>query len=236
MTGQMDRHENNYFIHVDRTTHAVTVTGIDNDAGYSQYRTGAMKVALDEGRTSVFVSQLQATAREIDPAHATALARRFRQDPGIAKTSDKTLTIDASQIADKTIAYAITTTTGAQILSIPDKIDSETYAALVALKEGPQRQAYLDSIRPRLSEASYNAAVSRLDDVIAHAERLRREHKVIEANAWAAVEETRLPTGKLTTHKLDGTEKRLGGTIATEAHKSYCPSIYARDGFEKLFR
>ena len=109
-------------------------------------------------------------------------------------------------------------------------------AALVALKEGPQRQAYLDSIRPRLSEASYDAAVSRLDDVIAHAERLRRENKVIEADAWAAVEETRLPTGKLTTHKLDGTEKRHGGTIATEAHKSYRPSIYARDGFEKLFR
>ena len=50
------------------------------------------------------------------------------------------------------------------------------------------------------------------------------------------MEETPLTTGKLATRKLDGTEKRLGGTIATEAHKAFCPSIYARDGFEKLFR
>ncbi|MBP5787770.1 MAG: hypothetical protein J6Y19_08155 [Kiritimatiellae bacterium] len=236
VTGQLDRHENNYFIHVDRNTHQVTVTGIDNDAGYSQYRTGAMKFELDEGRTNVFVTQLVATAREIDPAQATPLARRLRMDPGIVKTPSNTLTIDASRIADKTLAYAVTSLTGAQTLAIPDKIDSETYDALVALKEGPQRQAYLDSIRPRLSEASYNAAVSRLDDVIAHAERLRGEKKVIDANAWKDVEETPLTTGKLATRKLDGTEKRLGGTIATEAHKAFCPSIYARDGFEKLFR
>ena len=38
VTGQADRHHANYFVHVDPTTHAVTVKGIDNDAGYSQYR------------------------------------------------------------------------------------------------------------------------------------------------------------------------------------------------------
>ena len=125
--------------------------------------------------------------------------------------------------------------TGAQTLAIPDKIDRETFDALVALKEGPRRQAYLDSIRPRLSEASYNAAVSRLDDVIAQAERLRAENKVVETDAWADVQETPLASGKLTARKLDNTEKRIGGDIAKEAHKAFSPSIYARDGYEKLF-
>jgi hypothetical protein len=236
LTGQADRHESNYFIHVDRTTHQVTVKGIDNDAGYSQYRIGAVKFKLDEGRSSVFRSQLLATARKIDPAHAEALLQRYLNDPGITDNHDGTLTIDAFRIADKTLAYALATTTGAQTLAIPDKIDSETYAALVALKSGPARQAYLDSIRPRLSEASYNAAVSRLDDTIAHAERLHGEDKVVNSNAWADVQETPLATGKLSTRKLDGSEKRIGGEIATHAHEAFSPSIYARDGFEKLFR
>jgi len=236
VTGQLDRHNENYFIHVDRTTHKVTVKGIDNDACYSQYRTGAMKFSWDESRSSLFRSQLLATARKIDPANAEALRQRFLNTPGITQNANGTITIDASKITDKTIAYAITSVAGAQTLVIPDKIDRATYNALVALKEGPQRQAYLDSIRPRLSEASYNAAVSRLDDTIAHAERLRQEDKVIESDAWGGVQETPVETGKLTTHKLNGNEKRVGGELAKEANKAFCPSIYARDGFEKLFR
>ena len=236
LTGQADRHEDNYFIHVDRTTHKVTVKGIDNDAGYSQFRTGTVKFKLDEGRSAVFRSQLLATAQKIDPAHAEALCQRYLEDPGIIDNHDGTLTVDASRITDKTLAYALATTTGAQTLAIPDKIDSETYDALVALKGGQARQAYLDSIRPRLSEASYNAAVSRLDDTIAHAERLHDEHKVVASNAWADVQETALATGKLSTRKFDGSEKRIGGEIAKHAHGAFCPSIYARDGFEKLFR
>ena len=236
VTGQADRHECNYFIHVDRTTHAVTVKGIDNDAGYSQYRTGAMKYTLDEGRSNVLRSQIAEIAREIDPANRQALAARLLQDPGIVRNPNGTLTVDATRLADKTLTLALTRVTGAQTLAIPDKIDRETFDALVALKEGPRRQAYLDSIRPRLSEASYNAAVSRLDDVIAQAERLRAENKVVETDAWADVQETPLASGKLTARKLDNTEKRIGGDIAKEAHRAYCPSIYARDGFEKLFR
>ncbi|MBQ4480468.1 MAG: hypothetical protein II943_07500 [Victivallales bacterium] len=232
MSGQLDRHELNYFVHIDRTTHAVTVKGIDNDASFSQYRTGAMKFSLDKGRSNVFRSQVLLIAQQIDPANAEALRQRLLQTPGITGT----FTIDASKITDKTITLAITRVTGAQTLAFPDKIDRETYDAIVALKEGPRRQAYLDSIRPRLSEASYNAAVSRLNDVIALAERLKSENKVINNDAWADVQETPLQTGNITAHKLNGNAKRLGGGIAKDANQAFCPSFYARDGFEKLFR
>ncbi len=39
--------------------------------------------------------------------------------------------------------------TGAQTLAIPDKIDREACDAIVALKEGPRRQAYCPSIYAR---------------------------------------------------------------------------------------
>ena len=236
VTGQADRHECNYFIHVDRTTHAVTVKGIDNDAGYSQYRTGAMKYTFDEGRSNVLRSQVAEIAKQIDPANEEALSQRLLQDPGIIKRLNGTLDVDATRLADKTLTLAVTRVTGAQTLAIPDKIDREACDASVALTDGPRRQAYLDSIRPRLSEASYNAAISRLDDVIAQAERLRAENKVVDTDAWADVQETPRGSGKLAARKLDNTEKRIGGDIAKEAHGAYCPSIYARDGFEKLFR
>ena len=236
VSGQLDRHELNYFVHIDRTTHAVTVKGIDNDASFSQYRIGAMKFSLDKSRSNVFRSQVLLIAQQIDPANAEALRQRLLHTPGITENPIGSFTIDASKITDKTITLAITRVTGAQTLAFPDKINRETYDAIVALKEGPRRQAYLDSIRPRLSEASYNAAVSRLDDVIALAERLKSENKIINNDAWADVQETPLQTGNITAHKLNGNAKRLDGDIAKDANQAFCPSFYARDGFEKLFR
>ena len=214
----------------------VTIKGIDNDASFSQYRVGAMKFSLDKSRSNVFRSQVLLIAQKIDPANAEALSQRLLQNPGITENPNGTFTIDASKITDKTITLAILRVTGAQTLALPDKIDRETYDAIVALKEGPQRQTYLDSIRPRLSEASYNAAVSRLDDVIALTEQFQSENKVINNDAWANVQETPLQTGNLTTSKLNGNEKRLNGDIAKDTNKAFCPSVYARDGFEKFFR
>lgn len=92
--------------------------------------------------------------------------------PGITVGEKGLITIDTTKIANKAMVKAFADITGMQTLAIPDKIDRETYQTLVDLKEGPKREAYLASIKPRLSKASYKAAVQRLDDVIAHAEAL----------------------------------------------------------------
>ena len=235
VTGQSDRHWENYFVHVDPATRKVTVTGIDNDAGYSQYRVGAAKFSFDKDRAALFKFRLKLLAQQIDPRHANEVLARLLKDPGLSANGEGGLDVDASRIKDKIILQALKETTGIQGLALPDKIDRETYDALVALKSGPARETYLDAIRPRLSEGCYRAAVSRLDDVIAHAEALQRDGKVLEGNGWLDLPERPLGTGDISARKQNGGTKRFDGTIALNIHILRCPSYFARDCLDKLF-
>ena len=236
VTGQNDRHWDNYFVHVNRDTLEVTLKGIDNDAGYSQSRTGAVKYSFNKDRSAVFKSLLRQLAREIDSRHADAVYNRLLQDPGITTDAQGNVTVDASKLSEKTIGSRLSRLVGTHSLAIPDKIDRATYDSLMALKPGQaRRKEYLDSIRPRLSQASYAAAESRLDDVIAHAEELGRQGKIVEAGGWANEQEQPLATDKVTVHKQNGAAKRLGGEIAQDVNGLFCPSYFARDGLGKLF-
>ena len=236
VTGQNDRHWENYFVHVDRDTLKVTLKGIDNDAGYSQFRTGAVKFSFDKDRSEVFMLLLRRLARDIDSRNADAVYNRLLQDPGVNIDAKGKVTVDASKLSDKTIGSCLAHLVGAHSLAIPDKIDRETYDSLIALKQDPaRRKEYLDSIRPRLSPASYAAAESRLDDVIAHAEELGRQGKIVEAGGWANVQEQPLATGKVTVQKQNGDIKHIGGEIARDVNEFFCPSYFARDKIDKLF-
>ena len=236
VTGQNDRHWENYFVHVDRDTLKVTLKGIDNDAGYSQFRTGAVKFSFDKDRSEVFMLLLRRLARDIDSRNADAVYNRLLQDPGVNIDAKGNVTVDASKLSDKTIGSCLAHLVGAHSLAIPDKIDRETYDSLIALKQDPaRRKEYLDSIRPRLSPASYAAAESRLDDVIAHAEELGRQGKIVEAGGWANVQEQPLATGKVTVQKQNGDIKHIGGEIARDVNEFFCPSYFARDKIDKLF-
>ena len=235
VTGQADRHRNNYFVHIDVETHKVTVKGIDNDAGYSHYRTGAVKFTFGKDRAESFKSKLKNAAKEIDSRHIDQEYKHLLADPGISADEDGGLTVDASKIQNKAVIYALRGVTGVKTLAVPDKIDRETYNALMELKEGPKRDAYLDSIRPRLSEANYNSAVSRLDDVIAHAEQLKDKGKVIEGAGWQDVQEEPVQTGEVPIQKWNGKVKNVGGDIANYAHLLTCPSYFARDELARFF-
>ena len=235
VTGQADRHEANYLIHVDPKTHAVTVKGIDNDAGYSQYRTGAMQFKFDKDRSDDFHDHLTGLAKEIDSRNYKSVLEDLLKDPGIKTDGEGRYTVDISKIENKAIASVLCRVTGLQPIALPDKIDRETYDALMALKSGPKRDAYLDSIRPRLSEASFNAAVSRLDDVIAKAEKLGGEGRVVEKEGWLDEPGEKLLTDNIYVKKPNGGVKKLGGQIAREANGFNCTSIFARDGLDKVF-
>ena len=235
VTGQADRHDANYLIHVDPKTHAVTVKGIDNDAGYSQYRTGAMKFSFDKDRSEDFKTLLTGLAKDIDSRNYKNVLEDLLKDPGIKTDGEGRYTVDVSKIENKAIASVLCRVTGLQPIALPDKIDRETYEALIALKSGPKRDEYLSSIRPRLSEASFNAAVSRLDDVIAKAEKLGGDGKVIEKEGWLDEPDETLKTGDVSVKKHNGGVKKLGGQIANEANAFNCTSIYVRDGLNKIF-
>ena len=221
LTGQTDRHWDNYFVHIDVKTHKVTVKG--------------MRFSFDKNRADLFKAKLLNVATKIDSGHANDEYAHLLADPGITADENGGLTIDASKVQNKAVIYALKGVTGAKTLAVPDKIDSETYNALMELKAGPKRDAYLDSIRPRLSQDSYNAAVSRLDDVIAHAEKLKDEGRIVQGNGWQHVRETPLQTGKVTVQKRNGQNKQIGGDIASVVNELTCPSYFARDKLSKIF-
>lgn len=238
MTGQMDRHNNNYFIHIDRQTLKVTVTGIDNDAGYSSYRTGATTFALDKNRSNVFRNQLKSMSASLGyVTNADDFVNKMLSDPGIAIDKDGNITVDASKIKNKALVYVLTQTLGVQTTAIPDKIDRQTYEAFMALKSGPKRQEYLDSIRPRLSDACYQAAVSRLDDVIAHIEKLAAEGKIIEnePNGWLDATETPFDRSDITVENASGQQESLGKHNCFIVNNTLCSSFFSRDYLDRLF-
>ena len=238
VTGQMDRHHDNYFIHVDRDTHKVTVTGIDNDASFSQMRTGAVTFALDRTHSEILKIYLGELATLVGSRrNVQNQVNEFLSDPGITIRSDGCITIDGAKIQNKALGHAIKNTLGIQSLAVPDKIDRQTYDALIALKSDPQRQAYLDSIRPRLSEGGFRAAISRLDDVIAQAEKLGREGKIIEKepNGWLDATDTPLETGELFVKNQVGIVQGLGKGPSIQCNTAFCPSFFTRDKLDALF-
>lgn len=167
---------------------------------------------------------------DVDPANedANIVSKRLLGSGTVGTVYELTRS-DGRQVVFKGVA-------GAKSIAVPDKIDGETYKALMELKTGPKRDAYLDSIRPRLSQDSYNAAVSRLDDVIAHAERLKEEGKIVEGEAWQHVREKPLQAGNVTVQNRNGRNKQLGGDIAKTVNELSCPSYFARDKLSKIFK
>ena len=79
------------------------------------------------------------------------------------------------------------------------------------------------------------AAVSRLDDVIARAEKLGGEGKIIEKERWIDEPNEKLLTDNVFVKKPDGDVKKLGGEIARDANSFLCTSIFVRDGLDKIF-
>lgn len=236
ITGQLDRHYENYFIHVDRQTHKVTVSGIDNDACYSKYRTGVGTFALDADRSDQFATNLVDVLRSAGVRNPADEAKRLlREDPSITRQG-KNITVNALKVTSKAILSALAETTGAKSVAVPDKIDRDLYNRLMELKNNPAaRKAYLDAIRPRMSEENVAAAEARLDDAIIHAERLARENKVVKGEAWGDETTPRRNSSYIQIELQDGRHKTLSRQASFDVNNITCPSYFARDGLDKLF-
>ena len=236
IAGQLDRHSDNYFIHVDRQTHNVTVAGIDNDACYSKYRTGVGTFALDASRSSHFTSELVKVLQNAGVRNPQDEAKRLlREDPSITLNGKK-ITVDALKVRNKAILSALAETTGVKSIAVPDKIDRDFYNHLMELKNNPDvRKAYLDSIRSRIGSENLAAAEARLNDVIAHAERLAGEHKIVEGDKWGNETTPRRNSSYVTIELPDGRNKTLNRQSSFDVNNLTCPSYFARDGLDKLF-
>lgn len=236
IAGQLDRHSDNYFIHVDRQTHNVTVAGIDNDACYSKYRTGVGTFALDASRSSQFVKNLVMVLQNAGVRNPEDEAKRLLwEDPSITRQG-KNITVNALKATNKAIISALAETTGVKSIAVPDKIDRDFYNHLMELKNNADaRKAYLDSIRSRIGSENLAAAEARLNDVIAHAERLAGEHKIVEGDKWGNETTPRRNSSYVTIELPDGRNKTLNRQSSFDVNNLTCPSYFARDGLDKLF-
>ena len=80
-----------------------------------------------------------------------------------------------------------------------------------------------------------NVAINRLNTVIAHAEKLKKENKVINKEGWLEAQEAPLETDGIPVEQHNGNVVRIVNQVAERVNKAVCPSYFTRDGLDKLF-
>lgn len=214
ITGQGDRHADNYMINVNIDVPSVEIKAIDNDASYGIYRQGVNKFVLrqDMSMERGFRSALDKLTKGItikkqnntssDPLVTRELERKTREarsdfvqsvlnDPGVTEGYNGTITIDLSKADNAFLLRSLLGSCGIKNIVPPAEIDQKLYEKLMTLAKGAPdggkaRKNYLDSLAQRLGKSSeqYKAAVQRLDESIAHAKKLYDEGKVYSEEDW----------------------------------------------------
>ncbi len=240
ITGQGDRHGSNYFVHIDPTTHEVTVKGIDNDASFSATRIGLFKFALSKDQTALYEEELKKVCQKIHGKNwKTEYEQRVKNDPAIVRNGD-TMTIDLTKAQSHEAKMAIIHTLGLQSLALPEEIDKEFYDKLMEMADPAKKQEYLDSIKSRVSREALEATSARIDEAIAYAKKLNDGGKVYGKEQWRDWNKIVAMTGvkaTVTITKTDNTKIKAGNDI--ECVRQYndrkCPSFFKREFLHKMF-
>ena len=178
IAGQGDRHAHNYLIDV-RADLTVSVKGIDNDQSFPAYRTGLRTYVLSGKNAGSFLSHIEKVVLSYPHQHQNAVRARLENDPGITRNPDGTITLDTTKFESGELYYAAQGAIGMHGCTLPEFIDEDLYAHLLDLKSGDKRDALLADLAGRLSPDALDAARSRLDAAIAHAENLHAQGKVV---------------------------------------------------------
>jgi len=242
ITGQGDRHWGNYFVHVDKDTKEVTIKGIDNDASFSSWRVGLQKYSFDKEKAAEFEETLKNVCSKIHGwGGKTEYERRVLTDPGLVKNADGSMTVDLAKVSSPEIKMAAIQLLGLQSIALPEEIDQDFYDKLMEMDQDPtKKQAYLDSIAPRISPDALRATEMRLDEAIAHAKKLKAENKVYAGEQWQDADTlsgmTKMQT-KVEIVKSDGTTIEADTKLdcVSDFCERNCPSFYKRDGFQWMF-
>ncbi len=169
LSGQMDRHKNNYLVDIDFKKLTARVTGIDNDVCYGKNMVGMRKIRLSpEAFAKCFNEQERNSNQGIER---------------IAEGNPPEVTgyiCDATDLTPK-MRRKFIELTGAHAMNIPDFIDAEIAREI----ENLDPEAYANDLREILQdEDSIQAALSRLQEVKAHVAKLAKEGKVIDEQSW----------------------------------------------------
>ena len=209
ITGQGDRHSHNFFISVGKDG-SVSVKGIDNDACFPEYRTGIRTFQLTKANAEILKNQIKGTAEGLYPTSIEVgkrewLVNKFMSDPGIKFHDDGTATVDTTKFNSPILHFCLMNTIGMHTTALPDYIDEDLYNHLIALAEpGEKREKYIADLTANLPEGAKNAAVSRLDDAIAHARALYDKGHVVSSESWNDHDRQREIAGKVPPCRTNG--------------------------------
>lgn len=195
ITGQADRHVDNYMIEIKKSDLSVTLKAIDNDASYGVLRTGLQKFVLppDASMNYKFEDMLDNFVDGASsPQDKKDLKDAIYADPGLKTDADGTITVDLAKAENPKLLRSFLQQCGVRnSLVPPTEIDKDLYDKLMTLAKdapdgGVKRQEYLDSLAEKLGPGSeqYKCAVQRLDEAIDHARSLQASGNVYSAEQW----------------------------------------------------
>ena len=186
ITGQGDRHDNNYMAQVQKKDYTVTVKCIDNDASFSALRTGLHTFKIPFEKIKLYETIIQDEAQHYGVNKGKAIEQAMKDLKGMTTLEDGSIEVDISNAKSPLLAVALVKTIGFQRASVPDEMDSDLHDKLVSLAAGKNREALLDGWAKRFGKESqqYLCAVKRLDQAILRAKELKAEGKVYTAQQW----------------------------------------------------
>ena len=190
--GQGDRHWENYYINIAKTTHDVKLKAIDNEVAFSEERIGVQKFRFSRRKASMLKRYLEHVCLAIcggDRDRARAQFQKcWKNSPALKIDAQrKEVTLDLFKIdrTNRELAIAYSGMTGAQTISFPDTIDEALYNKLIDLDTTPGlKDAFFAKLAPRLSGRALEAARARLDDAIAYARHLNDKKQVFTDEDW----------------------------------------------------
>jgi hypothetical protein len=103
-----------------------------------------------------------------------------------------------------------------------------------------KKQAYLDSIAPRVSPEALRATETRLNEAIAHAKKLGQQGKVYGKEQWRNEANLNAMTGfkaTVTIKKADGSTIKVDNNVdcVKKFNERRCPSFFRREFLQNMF-
>ena len=230
ITGQGDRHHNNYFIHISKDLH-VTVKAIDNDMSFSSNRIGMSTFRLTDADIPIFYSKISNAQKKIYPQMEPPV--KLLPDPGVTVTKDAII-VDTTKIRSPELFFCLSKSIGFQPVALPDVIDKELYNHLMDLQSGEKREAFIAELKSRLTQEAVDATVKRLDEAIAHAKSLEKRGRVIKAEDFEnpEIQKQIAINGKRLKLPERNNNAPLDNEVAKEAeamYKDYNCDLFHRD-------
>ncbi|MBR3221761.1 MAG: hypothetical protein IKF72_05950 [Kiritimatiellae bacterium] len=253
ITGQGDRHWDNYFVDVEKNEekkddygnaeYDVTVKAIDNDASFAAWKIGLQKYVIDRNTVARFGRNLKKVCENVlGKEWENEFNVRVSKDPGIVKNAkDGSLTIDFAKVKSPEVKMAIIRTLGMQSVALPEEIDEDFYNKLMEMDRDPaKKQAYLGSLASRISPKALKATENRLNEAIEHAKKLKQDGKVYNAEQWKINKNLRWMSPiepELTIKKSDKTVVTVNRSIdcVNDFLVQDCPSYFKRDYMHLMF-